>query len=74
MIIRPTPEQRAEMAAYVEEQEPGLLAELGISSLDWANCGTIANYRQHYRLGQPPCAACRRAHAEYQRQRRLRAK
>lgn len=30
VLLRPTPEQRAEMAAYVDEQEPGLLDALGI--------------------------------------------
>lgn len=30
MKIRPTPEQRAEMAACIDAQEPGLLDELGI--------------------------------------------
>jgi uncharacterized protein YegP (UPF0339 family) len=30
-VARPTSEQRAEMAAYVDKQEPGLLDDLGIS-------------------------------------------
>lgn len=30
MRIEPTPEQRAEMAAYIDRTEPGLLDELGI--------------------------------------------
>jgi hypothetical protein len=29
-MIRPTPEQRAEMAAFIDAKEPGLLDELGI--------------------------------------------
>lgn len=28
-------------------------------NLDPAKCGTSANYRQHLRLGIPPCASCR---------------
>lgn len=31
MVVRPTPEQRAEMAAYIDAKEPGLLDDLGIS-------------------------------------------
>ena len=31
MIVRPTPEQRAEMAAYIDATQPGLLEDLGIS-------------------------------------------
>lgn len=30
-------------------------------SLDWANCGTEANYKAHYRRGEQPCDRCRRA-------------
>lgn len=30
-MTQPTPEQRAEMAAYVDEHQPGLLDDLGIS-------------------------------------------
>lgn len=30
-VIRPTPEQRAQMAAYIERTQPGLLEELGMS-------------------------------------------
>lgn len=29
-MIRPTPAQRAEMAAYIDTTEPGLLDDLGI--------------------------------------------
>lgn len=29
--------------------------------LDWAKCGTPANYRAHLRRGQDPCAECKRA-------------
>jgi len=30
-------------------------------------CGTNAAYKRHQRHGEPPCAACRAAWAEYQR-------
>jgi len=31
-------------------------------------CGTSAAFRRHVRHGESPCAACRRAQAEYQRE------
>ncbi len=38
-MIRPTPEQRAEMAAYIDAKQPGLLDDLGIKRdmkpVDW---------------------------------------
>lgn len=30
-------------------------------------CGTVAAYRRHQRNGEPPCDACRKANADYQR-------
>jgi hypothetical protein len=33
------------------------------SPLDWAKCGTDANYRAHHRRGEKACAACSAAHA-----------
>lgn len=42
--------------------------------LDWAKCGTAANYRAHLRRGQTPCAACKAAQnrytSDYKRRRR----
>lgn len=32
-------------------------------------CGTVAAYKRHVRHGEEPCAACRAAWADYQRQR-----
>ena len=29
--------------------------------LDWAKCGTPANYQAHLRRGEKPCEACRKA-------------
>lgn len=37
-MIRPTPEQRAEMAAFVDAKQPGLLDDLGIER---TVCGTV---------------------------------
>jgi hypothetical protein len=31
--------------------------------LDWAACGTAANYAAHRRRGQDACTACKAAHA-----------
>ena len=39
MTARPTPQQRAEMAAYIDATEPGWLDELGISR-DYAQMST----------------------------------
>lgn len=33
-------------------------------------CGTAAAARRHYRYGEQPCDACRRAELEYQRARK----
>ena len=30
-------------------------------------CGTLAAYRRHERAQEPPCQACKAAHAEHQR-------
>jgi hypothetical protein len=35
-MIQPTPEQRAEMAAFIDAKQPGLLDELGIERDDHA--------------------------------------
>lgn len=43
-------------------------------NLDWANCGTEANYMAHRRIGEQPCKKCTiaatRANAERRRKRR----
>ena len=31
--------------------------------LDWAACGTSANYRAHLKRGETPCEPCRKANA-----------
>lgn len=41
--------------------------------LDWAACGTEKNHRAHYRRGEQPCEACRRAANEARARRRRRA-
>ncbi len=33
--------------------------------LDWARCGTPANYHAHRRRGQDACRACKKAHSRY---------
>lgn len=40
--------------------------------LDWANCGTEANYARHRRLGEQPCRACRAANAQASATRKVR--
>lgn len=30
----------------------------GTAPIDWANCGTLANYRRHLRLKEKPCKKC----------------
>jgi hypothetical protein len=37
--------------------------------LDWAKCGTEANYTGHLRRGQRPCTACTNAMARARRDR-----
>lgn len=47
------------------------------SPIDWVLCGTDRNARQHYRLKEKPCDACRIAHNMEQslrRERRLKGK
>lgn len=39
--------------------------------LDWAKCGTAANYQAHLRRGQKPCRACRQAERERKERRKL---
>lgn len=40
-----------------------------------AECGTDGGYYRHRRtLGEPACAACKRAHRDYERMRAMRAK
>lgn len=36
-------------------------SEYNWSPIDWAKCGTEANYIAHRRLGETPCDACRKA-------------
>jgi hypothetical protein len=38
LTVRPTPEQRAEMAAFIDDKQPGLLDDLGISRADNDRC------------------------------------
>ena len=38
------------------------------------NCGTPIGYRSHYRRGETSCPACRQAHNDERRDRRLRQK
>ena len=45
---------------------------VGTSPIDWAKCGTEANYRRHYRLGEKPCRACIRARQEAYERRKAR--
>jgi len=33
--------------------------------IDWAKCGTVANYRGHLRRGEKPCHACREANRRH---------
>lgn len=42
--------------------------------LDWAACGTSANYRAHLRRGEKACDACKAAHARDTTDRRRRLK
>jgi hypothetical protein len=37
--------------------------------LDWAACGSPANYRAHLRRGEPACRACKKAEARDRRDR-----
>jgi hypothetical protein len=37
--------------------------------LDWAKCGTTANYRGHLRRGEKACEACRQANLRRNRDR-----
>jgi hypothetical protein len=47
MKISPTPEQRAEMAAFIDAKQPGLLDDLGIQRKSMWLCRTC----------QTPCSA-----------------
>lgn len=54
MKIKITPEQRAEMAAYVDAQQPGLLDDLGIPRTtddDCEDCGGRFVRGSHYCFG-----------------------
>jgi hypothetical protein len=37
--------------------------------LDWAKCGSEANYAGHLRRGEKPCAACKKAMNRARRER-----
>lgn len=39
------------------------------AELDWAKCGSEANYRGHLRRGERPCASCREAMNRVRRER-----
>jgi len=41
-------------------------------SAGWERCGTYAGWNDHMRSGEPVCDACKRAHADYMREWRLR--
>lgn len=42
-------------------------------SADTPKCGTYAGWNVHAKAGETPCAACRRANADYRREYRKRA-
>lgn len=54
---------------WVEELRDDLRANMprrGVKRepyFDFAKCGTVANYRQHLRLGIPVCGSCKQAEA-----------
>lgn len=43
MVARPTPEQRAQMAAFIDAKQPGLLDDLGIPREAACACGHPAS-------------------------------
>lgn len=56
MVVRPTPQQRAEMAAFIDYKEPGLLDDLGVSR---TVCGTVrAGHVCHEPSGHEGSHAC----------------
>jgi hypothetical protein len=55
MKLNPTPEQRAEMAAYIDAKEPGLLDDLGIAQVNDPDTerGLYGKYRVEKVNGKP---------------------
>jgi len=47
-------------------QKPETKPAAPLRPFDPAYCGTMAGYRQHRQHKQPQCAACRRAHNDYE--------